>query len=663
MFAKLRPGHRRSGSTPTSPSPNQIPSGFLPIPPSSSHGPTSPSSIEDFLHGFKSPPPPASQQQASSGPSPLAVTGGGGGGGGGAAAASASGLAPIITGESPISPMPPNLPPIPRIASVYGKEDVQEMAQGPGIGIGIGGSSGSGSGAHHPELQRARTTESFDTQSSGSPILGDQAVFSPPGRLEQSQLQAQERLRDMRSPSGSSDQYRSPSSMSQLASPHVRREAGISESEFRSILQGKHLPPIPGTASHPSRSPHDVITSPPALQPPTDEPHAPHAHHSFSSRQSAMSLVGNQSRQSLAASMTTTTSRSGDRATKTKTRLLNPMSLLLRRRNGQTLDHLAEESLVSHRNPNLISPGLPDNFDPSIRGNVVHDFSAPRPRRNFSSQNMAELTERERREAVAAAASMSSSSREGHYVKTRAMSEDLRHDRQHTPVFKEHFEDDADADADRKKRADSALRAENLANTDFISRNSLLLSEENAAPLPPFARAGQKTVYKPPLLEQPPSQSPPPPPVPAKDEADEPPLLLRSQQQPTPLSPLMEDPVSPTTVLDADADADPDATPKRQSNTSTLRQHSTTASHRSPASARSSRISRMNSAASQNGLPSHMFSRASRFSFQYSSTDSAAQERLLEERHREKAAKAKAERGSVGYEDEDEFDYDGMVFV
>jgi hypothetical protein len=316
------------------------------------------------------------------------------------------------------------------------------------------------------------------------------------------------------------------------------------------------------------------------------------------------------------------------------------MSLLLKRRNGQMLDHLAEESLVSHRNPNMISPGLPDDYDPSIRGKVVHDFSAPRPRRNFSNQNMTELAERERQESY---------SREAH-AKSRALSEDLRHERQHTPVFKEHFEDDDT----QSGAADSALRAETLANKDFVTRNSLLPStstHDELAVLPPFARVGQKTVYKPPQ-EQPSIPSPPPPPVPAKDQNSEE-TLLPPRQQAVPLSPLLEDPISPNPDLDTDA------TPKRASDISTIRQ-STITSRRSPASARSSRISRMNSAASANGLPAHMFSRASRFSFQYANTDSAAQERMLEEKHREKAAKAKAERGSVGYDDEDDFDYDDL---
>jgi hypothetical protein len=71
---------------------------------------------------------------------------------------------------------------------------------------------------------------------------------------------------------------------------------------------------------------------------------------------------------------------------KSKSRLRNPMSLLMRRRSGQTLDPLHDESLVTQRSPSFVPP-IRDNYDPSIRGNIVHDFNAPRLNRNFSYNN------------------------------------------------------------------------------------------------------------------------------------------------------------------------------------------------------------------------------------------------------------------------------------
>ncbi|KIW00661.1 uncharacterized protein PV09_07848 [Verruconis gallopava] len=582
MFAKLRPAHRRGGSTPTSPSPNQIPSGFLPLPPGSSHGPASPNSIEDFLHGFKSP-----DSLASTGAPPPQP----------------------VSSDSPISPMPPSLPPIPRVASVYEKQDGEETSQGLGLGL------------QQTELQRVQTTESLDSQSSGSPILGDQ-MFSPArfGGQEQQEWRSG-------TASESGPQYR-PQQQPQATAPPPPppppppRKDVTSKAEFRSILQGKHLPPLPNSANAP-RKPHEVISPPPV--PLSEDAHQVYA-------RTPATAPGNQSRQSL----NPNTTKVSDKMGKPKTRLLNPMSLLLRRRNGQVLDHLSEESLVSHRSANVISPSLlPDDYDPSIRGKVVHDFSAPRPRRNFTNQNVPEAAERERRE---------SASREGRDPQSRKLSDDLR--QQHTPVFKEHFEDDVD-----QQKKESAIRAEHLANKDFVKRNSFqpLDETENTAALPPFARVGQKTVYRP---EEAALPSPPPPPVPAKDGD-----VQLPTRQTLPLSPLMEDPV---------AQHDSDATPKRTSNVSTVRQ-STLKSQRSPPSARSSRISRASSGTggdfTPNGLPAHMLSRASRFSFQYGNTDSAAQERMLEEKHREKVAKAQAERKHESYDGEDDdYDYDDMDF-
>ncbi|PGG99391.1 hypothetical protein GX51_06324 [Blastomyces parvus] len=66
------------------------------------------------------------------------------------------------------------------------------------------------------------------------------------------------------------------------------------------------------------------------------------------------------------------------RAGKTRLNLLNPMALLARRRSGQTLTPRLDDIGTSR----LGLPALPDDYDPRIRGNLFHDFSAPRPRPN-----------------------------------------------------------------------------------------------------------------------------------------------------------------------------------------------------------------------------------------------------------------------------------------
>ncbi|EEH40754.1 hypothetical protein PAAG_02730 [Paracoccidioides lutzii Pb01] len=63
------------------------------------------------------------------------------------------------------------------------------------------------------------------------------------------------------------------------------------------------------------------------------------------------------------------------------------------------------------------------------------------------------------------------------------------------------------------------------------------------------------------------------------------------------------------------------------------------------------------------GLPRHLTSSASRFSFDLAGGDSASQERLMEERHKEKEAakRAKAQLDQTYDSDSDDFDYDAMM--
>ncbi|KAL1996555.1 hypothetical protein VTN49DRAFT_7420 [Thermomyces lanuginosus] len=68
-----------------------------------------------------------------------------------------------------------------------------------------------------------------------------------------------------------------------------------------------------------------------------------------------------------------------NKPSKTKRHLLNPISLLGRRRSSQVLG--GQDDM-----PKLV-PALPDDYDPRIRGNIVHDFSAPRPRRTFQGRD------------------------------------------------------------------------------------------------------------------------------------------------------------------------------------------------------------------------------------------------------------------------------------
>lgn len=105
---------------------------------------------------------------------------------------------------------------------------------------------------------------------------------------------------------------------------------------------------------------------------------------------------------------------------KTKRHLLNPMSLLARRRSSQLTSSRIDEGSLGYRN---VVPAIPDDYDPRIRGSIVHDFSAPRPRPQVAGRD---------------------SSIESSKKSSLPSSAVTRHS-EHSPVFKEHFGEDRKA--------------------------------------------------------------------------------------------------------------------------------------------------------------------------------------------------------------------------
>jgi hypothetical protein len=281
---------------------------------------------------------------------------------------------------------------------------------------------------------------------------------------------------------------------------------------------------------------------------------------------------------------------------KSRLNLRNPMSLLMRRRSGQTLDPLSDEALVSHRAP-ANGPSMPDNYDPRIRGNIVHDFNAPRLTRNFSYGNA--YGEDQTQQQVGRASPP-------------------KIDREHTPVFREHFDDDTSYEQSR-----AAIRAEQLVNKDFLARNSVQL-------LPP------------------PDRSPPPPPPVAQELPPAPPPPT-SSPPPRPSFNATDSLLSPVQESEDPMDTSAGATPRKMKSTKT------------PPPARSRATSVTDPSFQPAGLPSHFTSRASRFSFQISGGADSAQEAILEERHKRKAAEkaSKQVRMSTNTLD-DEYDEYGM---
>ena len=296
---------------------------------------------------------------------------------------------------------------------------------------------------------------------------------------------------------------------------------------------------------------------------------------------------------------------SSSRFGKGRLNLLNPMSLLARRRAFQNQSR--PEEVVS--TINLAVPGMPDDYDPRIRGKIVHDFSEPRSRRIHFYQGQS--------------AENSPVSEPHQFEETGRRASDLPglvdavakrngpHP-QHSPLFKEHFNDDR-----------QALQPGNKGYLHTLATSSALRGDSGPVNLPTFAKNLPKSL---PLKEElkvhrrtssPPRSDEPvavPQPVAGSEVGQRPndqivPLIAHPSRPPPPPPPPPPPQISPL---------------KDQK-----REH----------------------------LPKHMTSTSSRFSFQLSGVDSAAQERLLEEKHKQQAALRKpTEDAQVDEDAEDDYD-------
>ncbi|KAL4999727.1 hypothetical protein BDV10DRAFT_164215 [Aspergillus recurvatus] len=272
---------------------------------------------------------------------------------------------------------------------------------------------------------------------------------------------------------------------------------------------------------------------------------------------------------------------------KTMLHLLNPLSLLAKRRSHQVAGLRAEDVNKGSRN---IVP-IPDDYDPRIRGKIIHDFSAPRPRRQLSAAPVHRPEQVVQPGASTAAQHEHAGDDKSPYS---PLSEQMKRHSDHSPVFKEHFEDD--------KRV---LQVENKA----YLQSSLLTDPSNrdhgAHAIPVFARKLPSSIT----------------------DGDKP-----SQG----LSPSQGQPESSYEVELANGD--------------------TTRSVGDP------NTFEMELPQQPSGLPKHFRSNASRFSFDMNGVGSSTQEKLLEEKHKEKEAARKAEARLNGEFSDAEDDYDNEMF-
>ena len=272
------------------------------------------------------------------------------------------------------------------------------------------------------------------------------------------------------------------------------------------------------------------------------------------------------------------------RSGKTRLNLLNPMSLLARRRSHQAVAEATSER-NQQRNINVPALGLPDDYDPRIRGKVVHDFSAPRPGRNGTSSSARGADPQ--REAFLYGSRRTSPNPSTAFVDEESPSSG---EREHTPQFKEHFDDDVDQlkDAPSKRRTSA-----------FMYHVSLNESHPDPDPsvLPPFARNLPSTI-----TSAPESTSKASSPLPKKS-----------------LDVVPEATTTDALLLDKSLPSTPPTSP--------------------PIKGRSRASSNTDPSFQPAGLPKHFKSNASRFSFDLAGVGSAAQEQLLEEKHRQNERK------------------------
>ena len=290
---------------------------------------------------------------------------------------------------------------------------------------------------------------------------------------------------------------------------------------------------------------------------------------------------------------------------KSRLNLLNPMMSLLARRRSSQNQSSPEDVGLNVKAQSM--PAIPDDYDPRIRGSIIHDFSAPRPRRIQST-----LESPTHQDPLALGPGPFEHVRRASDLSglKDASPQRLSQSPNYSPVFKEHFQDDR-----------QNLRP---AQTGYL--HSLAVSEQssdlNTAKVPAFAKKLPVVINEVSDIKiTPPSR---PPPIPAT-EVDS-----------------LRKPAEVTSELSNSSDEQ--SKPPAISKVLTGKSQSSTSIHR--------RIS---------GVPKHMTSTSSRFSF-IGNGDSAAQEKILEERHKQHAINRKTIvlDGDEGQDEEqyDEYDLD-----
>ena len=296
---------------------------------------------------------------------------------------------------------------------------------------------------------------------------------------------------------------------------------------------------------------------------------------------------------------------------KTRLNLLNPMALLARRRSSLAVSQPFSDRYSHQKNSIVPGMSLPDDYDPRIRGNVVHDFSAPRPRRYLSSIDTRPSHANHGVSSDKHVSPINSQNYDSHPIdqhdldscgSRKGWEDDITgwepSPPEHTPVFKEHFEDDVEPMPD-----DFGVSGTKRAS-GFLYQVSVTQSAHSSLPLPPFAKPVSRSITptKPPSPSQPKLSS---------REAHSAVNSAAAQASKLPLDPVPETQTPSISPVPLPSIRSPPVSPPQR---------------------------RSRAFSSTESTPKHTKSNASRFSFDLGAVGSAAQEKLLEEKHRQKAA-------------------------
>jgi hypothetical protein len=302
---------------------------------------------------------------------------------------------------------------------------------------------------------------------------------------------------------------------------------------------------------------------------------------------------------------------------KTRLNLLNPMSLLARRRTSHNIPYL----LPSLNTPNIAESNPLDGYDPRIRGTKVHDFSAPRPQRRNGSYNNTHNLEGSASSNAQHQRSPGSVQPDVNRIGEERTDVNRWSGGNHTPVFTEDFDEEQYPATGRHVRKASDL-------TDL------------PLPKPPYAKEG-------------------------KQHSGQPPSVRRSVQssQATTKANYRSPPSSPGPPVPPKSEIDFTSKPLEASvERKTASSISAPEDHPSASSSNTRPPRNVSEDIGLTNVPRHMKSTSSRFSFDM--IGAASQEKLLEDRHRQKALEKKSISPEPNDQDdmyaEDYYDYDDM---